>query len=1112
MPFSEDIDRTLKLLHARGRMSLRAIALDLGADAEYVRSIRDEIVDVLGLARDDGAGVLAAVSTDVPGSRGPFVPARPDERLPATAERRLITFLFCDVVSSTPLSTRLDPEDLRELMLNYQRVCTDAVEQYEGHISQWIGDGVVAYFGFPEAHEDDAVRAVHASLAMVAATARLPAAPDGSKMTVRLGVHTGWSIVGDQGGSRNETLAFGEAPNICARIQAGAEPNTVVVSETAFALTKGFFEFVDLNEFDLRGVGRRIRLYRVVGRTAAGDRFDVVRDEGLIPLVDRARERGAVSSGWRASTAGDSRALLVVGEAGIGKSRVVHFARQLVAKPAQVLEFRGSPYHRLSSLRAVSGGLRRFWELDRLSDEEIPAAIAARLEALEITQSFAVPLLQDLLGGRSPEPSALGQMPPAQIRMLTFELIGGLVSRISNSAPLLVIVEDLHWLDPSSEELLRLLLQRREGSKAFFLMTARPQAMSDLELLGVERLTLEGLPRQESIELARLAIARASDPNEMAERIATRSDGNPLFIEELTRAISFKETVSGRQEEIPYTLQGTLRANLDSVGAQAREVAEWAAVIGTGCDRSLLAAASGIDSDSLSAHLKRLVQSQLLRRVPDAPSERYEFRHALLQEAAAHAMLRSVARSRHLAVANAILSDFRGLAAAEPERLARHFGEGGDLEQELNYRVIAAEHAISKGGYKEAQAEISRCVDLLATVGAIGARDRLELRVRLAQGNVYLVTKGQGSVEAKEAFDRAFTLARDQPRSSEVSRALFGLWTFYFFGGDASTSLLLSRDLLESAEQAGFPEARMMAHFACSASAQLAGLFQACVTHAEAVLELYDRDEAPGYVARYAQDPRVTVMTNACVVLAALGQADRARELSDATVAHARELGHEFVLSIALQIPAFVAMQLGDVDSALKAALEWAAVAEHQGNPVYKAMAASVIAWARAKNGDVDALAQLRAVREGFLAQGVAVADPVFVTMLADAALALKDARQGAEILDSFKLGALGARAYEAEHMRLSAVLSLQRGDSLVEARKRLASALATANEQGAHIFALRAALDLADVMERLGEASEARRLVLRALEPIEGDCAYVRAAQQWLMRRDESATGEAGP
>jgi class 3 adenylate cyclase/tetratricopeptide (TPR) repeat protein len=1110
--FSEDIDRILRLLRDRRRVSLRAIALELGADADYARSIRDEIVDVLGLAQDEGAGVLTADSTEAPGSQSPAAPPRRDERFPATAERRLLTFMFCDLVSSTPLSTRLDPEDLRQLMLGYQRVCTDAIERFEGHISQWVGDGVVTYFGFPEAHEDDAVRAVHASLAIVDAVARLPAAVDGSTVAVRLGVHTGWSIVGDQGGGRSETLAFGEAPNICARIQACAEPNTVLVSETTFALTKGFFEFVDLDEFNLKGVSRRVRLYRAVGSTGAGDRFDVVRDQGLMPLVNRTRERDAVSLSWHASVAGDSRALLIVGEAGIGKSRLVHFARELVVKPAQVLEFRGSPYHRLSSLRAVSRGLRRFWDLGRLSDVEIQATIAARLDVLDITEPFAAALLQRLLGAGSPEHSELVNMTPVQIRALTFELIGSLVRQVSNSAPLLLIVEDMHWLDPSSEELLRLLLQHRKGSKAFFLMTARPQATRlDLELPGVEHVTLEGLAREESIELVRLAMTPEVDANELAEMVVARSEGNPLFIEELSRTISLMSASAGRQEQIPYTLQSTLRAHLDGVGAQAREAAEWGAVIGARFDPSLLAAASGIDADSLSARLRRLVQSHLLRRVPDAASERYEFRHALQQEACVQGMLRSVARSRHLAVANAILKDFPDLAAAEPERVARHFREAGDLQQELNYRIVAAERAISKGAYQEALAEIGRCVDLLGTIGVGGASERVELRVRLAQGNVYLVTKGQGSVEAKEAFDRAFALARDQPRSSEVSRALFGLWTFYFFRGDASTSLLLSRDLLASAEAAGFPETRMMAHFACSASEQLGGRFQACVTHAEAVLKLHDPNEAPGYVARYAQDPRVTAMTNACIALAVLGQIDRARQLSDETVAHARALGHEFVLSIALQIPAFLAVHLGDVDSALEAALEWAAVADRQGNPVYKAMAASVVAWARAKKGEGDALALLRGVREGFLAQGVALVDPLFVTMLADAALAVQDAHQGVEILDSFNLGASGARAYEAEHMRLSAALSFQRGDSLVEVRGRLESAFAAANDQGARLFALRAALDLGDVIERLGEASEARGLVSRALESIQGDCAHVRAAKQWLLRT-EPLTGEAGP
>jgi class 3 adenylate cyclase len=618
--FSEDVDRILRLLRNRGRVSLRAIALELGADTEYARSIRDEIVDVLGLARDE-AGVLTADSTEAPGSQSPAAPRRRDERLPTTAERRLLTFMFCDVVSSTPLSTRLDPEDLRELMLSYQRVCTDAIERFEGHISQWVGDGVVTYFGFPEAHEDDAVRAVHASLAIVDAVARLPAAVDGSTVAVRLSVHTGWSIVGDQGG-RNETLAFGEAPNICARIQACAEPNTVLVSETTFALTKGFFEFVDLNEFNLKGVGRRIRLSRALGPTGAGDRFDVVRDQGLMPLVNRTRERDAVSFGWRASVAGDSRALLIVGEAGIGKSRVVHFARELVVKPAQVLEFRGSPYHRLSALHAVSRGLRRFWDLDGLSDGEVQAAIAARLHALDVTEPLAVPLLQDLLGVVGPEPSELGKMPPVQIRALTFELIGGLVRQVSNSAPLLLIVEDMHWLDPSSEELLRLLLQRQTGSKAFFLMTARPQATRlDLELPGVERVTLEGLPREESIELVRLAMARAADASEMAERIAARSEGNPLFIEELSRTITLMGASADRQEQIPYTLQSTLRAHLDGVGAQAREAAEWGAVIGAGFDRSLLAAASGIDAESLSAGLRRRIRRSHARLRSFCPVE-----------------------------------------------------------------------------------------------------------------------------------------------------------------------------------------------------------------------------------------------------------------------------------------------------------------------------------------------------------------------------------------------------------------------------------------------------------------------------------------------------------
>ena len=253
MSFSEDIDRALALLNSRGRASVKAIALELGADADYARSIRDEIVDVLQLATDNGNGILTALTQNRGAVTAHDEPAPPKPKADRAAERRLVTFLFCDVVSSTPLSMRLDPEDLRSLMLSYQSACGTAVERFDGHISQWVGDGAVMYFGFPEAHDDDAVRAIHAAQAMIDAVAALPAARDGSRLEIRVGVHTGWAVVGDQGKGKNEALAFGEAPNICARIEACAVPNTVAVSETTHALAEGFFDFADLGAFDSEG-------------------------------------------------------------------------------------------------------------------------------------------------------------------------------------------------------------------------------------------------------------------------------------------------------------------------------------------------------------------------------------------------------------------------------------------------------------------------------------------------------------------------------------------------------------------------------------------------------------------------------------------------------------------------------------------------------------------------------------------------------------------------------------------------------------------------------------------------------------------------------------------
>ena len=590
----------------------------------------------------------------------------------------------------------------------------------------------------------------------------------------------------------------------------------------------------------------------------------------------------------------------------------------------------------------------------------------------------------------------------------------------------------MHWLDPSSDELVRMLLQRRGDAGMCFLMTARPEYLqtSD-ELAGVERHVIDGLPVEESIALARLAMARDPRGGELAERIAARSGGNPLFIEELTRAVPLVGAgPGGNQADIPYTLQSTLRARLDSVEVGARDIAEWAAVIGGEFDLSLLVAASGLDAPTTAAGLDSLLRAQLLQRLPGPTGARYKFRHALQQEAAAAGMLRSIGRARHLAVATALLKTFPAMGQSEPEVIARHYGEAGEAGPELHYRMLAAERAVSLGAYREATDEIDRCLVLVGALPPGQDRDHAELPVRLAQGGVYLATKGQGSAEAKAAFDAAFTLTQRLPQSPEGARALFGLWTFYFFRGDAGTAVVLANDMLTVAEAMGAAEPRMMAHFACSASQQMVGDLTACVSHADTVLMLYDPADSEGYIVRYAQDPRVTVMTNACLAMVMQGRVDEGRRAGEQTVTHARNLDHGFVQSIALQIPAFIAVHTGDAAAAMPAALEWMAVAQGQENPVYPALAASVISWARARAGDLDGLHQLRGIREGFLAQGVALVDALFVTMLADAALGLGEVAMGQEILASFDGAARGALTYEGEHKRLGAALALAGGAS----------------------------------------------------------------------------------
>ena len=540
--------------------------------------------------------------------------------------------------------------------------------------------------------------------------------------------------------------------------------------------------------------------------------------------------------------------------------------------------------------------------------------------------------------------------------------------------------------------------------------------------------------------------------------------------------------------------------------ATAQNLAEWAAVIGSDFDHHLLVAVSGLSAAAVLGGVHSLLRAQLLQRIVTPGGERYKFRHALQQEAAAGGMLRSVARARHFAVAQALLAEYPAIGLTQPEVIARHYDEAGEIALELHYRTLAAERAVALGAYREAGSEIDRCLFLVAALPPGMEQNAAELRVRLAQGGVYLATKGQGSAEAKAAFDAAFAVMQQLPQSPEAARALFGLWTYYFFRGDAANAVVLARDMLAVAEAIGAPEPRMMAHFACSASHQMVGELAVCVDHADRVLGLYDPAESDGYVVRYAQDPRVTVMTNACIAMVIQGRVDEGTRAGEETVAHAARLEHGFVQSIALQIPAFIPVHTGDPEAAMPAALGWMAVAQGQENPVYPALAASVISWARAKSGDRDGLYQLRGIREGFLAQGVALVDALFVTMLADAALGLGEVALGQEVLASFTGAARGALTYDAEHKRLGAALARAGGATGAEVREVLEQALAVAREQGANLFALRAALDLAALTDaeatRDGDTAAATRaMILDARQAVTGDCRDRRAADDWLAR-----------
>jgi class 3 adenylate cyclase/tetratricopeptide (TPR) repeat protein len=1059
-------------------------------DVSVLHHLTDQDLKELGVSLGHRRKMLAAIAERdhaAPVTRQPVTAVPPWPA--ADAERRQVTVMFCDLVGSTALSTRLDPEDLRGAISAYHKCVAETVSRFEGFVAKYMGDGVVIYFGYPRAHEDDAEQAVRASLALVAAVSQLQAS---GPMQLRIGIATGVVVVGDLigQGSAQEQAIVGETPNLAARLQALAEPNTIVIAENTRRQIGALFDLADLGPQSLKGFAEPQRAWRVLSENRALGRFEALRS-GATVLVGREEELGLLLRRWSQAKAGGGRVALISGEPGVGKSRIAQAMVEHVAgEPHICLHYFCSPHHQDSALYPVIVQMERaasFLHGDTPGDKlaKLQAVLAATARAME-----DVALLAELHGLPSTNFAPPLDVTPQRKKEKTFEALLRRVEGLSRQQPVLMVFEDIHWMDPSSRELLDRTIERLRNWPVLLLGTFRPEFQPPW--IGQPHVTMLALARLDARNTAAMVAnidSRGTLPQEIIEEIAERTDGVPLFVEELTKAVleSGPESAAALSSvpslvlSVPATLHASLMARLDRLGPAAKDVAQIGAAIGREFGYELLAPIADLGEPQLREVLDRLTSSGLLfaRGVP--PQSTYTFKHALVRDAAYGTLLRSRRQRLHARIAATLEERFPELVLTQPELLALHSTEAGLAEKAVVYRLQAGQQALARSTMTEAVAQLRKGLDVLAGLPDGSWRRQQELDLQAALGSALTATKGWSAVDVSETFSRARALAEQMNRPEYLVRLITGQYTFHFVRAEHSLTLPLAEQLEKTGEARKDAAAQLLGRSCRGMSHFMFGEFVAARHALERCLAL--ADPAHRTVEGLPFDPYTLNLTWLALTLAYLGYIDQARSRMNEAVAEARRLGHAHSLAHALTFSSWLGWL---TDTPMEHVDEVVTLTREHGFPHYLGWALayrgkSLVAVGKAQEG----LALLTQALDVLRATGNGVSMPMLYTWLAEAYAALGQLEEEQRWFDEMAqlIETTEERVSEAELLhRVRGDLLNLRGDR-AGAERWYREAIAIAKQQSANFLRLRASTSLARLWRDQGKRAEARDM----LAPIYG-------------------------
>jgi class 3 adenylate cyclase/predicted ATPase len=1068
-------------------------------DAEVLPELTESDLTTMGLPVGPRRKLLKAIAAlregALPSPAADQVPEPPIPAgaPPAEAERRQLTVMFCDLVGSTALSARLDPEDLRAVVGAYHGCVAAVIERGGGFVAKYMGDGVLAYFGYPRADEHDAERAVRAGLALVEAVAGLDTAAE-MRLRARVGIATGLAVVGDLigQGAAQEQAVVGETPNLAARLQALAEPGTVVIGPSTRRLIGRLFDYEDLGGVEIKGLAAPVLAWRVVRESGAESRFEALRATAT-PLVGRDEELAMLERRWQQAKSGEGCVVLVSGEPGIGKSRLAQtLLERLSVDPHTRLRMFCSPHHQDHALYPTITQLERAAGFRR---EDTADARLDKLEAVlaQATNDLgeAAPLLAALLSLPVGERYPPLNLAPQKQKEKTLRALVAQVEGLAARQPVVMLFEDAQWSDPTSLELYDLIIDRAPALSLLLIVTFRPEFTPPWT--GRPHVTWRVLnrlaPRQRAAMIAGVTGGKTL-PREVADQIAERTDGVPLFVEELTKAVvesgiltdmGDHYTTAGpvAQVAIPASLQASLVARLDRL-APAREAAQIGAALGRQFSHELIGAVTRMPPAQLDDALAQLVSAELIYRRGTPPDAEYTFKHALVQDAAYSTLLRSRRQQLHARIVAALEDRFPEIVAAQPALLAHHCTEAGLTEQAVAYWLAAGRQALARSAAAEAVALLRRGMALVPALPDTNRRREAELDLQIALSQaLFLTHQAFGWPEWAEVHARARELASTLNRPRALCSALWGQCAGHFHQADLHPAQRLATEMRELGDATGDVVVQVVGwHFDGLTCFKL-GDCAAGRARLEEALALYDPAQRPSYAELVPFDELVGMRSHLSWPLATLGHLDQALVQQDAALGEARRLSHPPTLAIALAGTGLLCLCWGP-GLQLRYADELLALATEHGLEFFRMFALVGRGWSIAGLGRADEGVALVGVGvAGLRDHGSAIFRPWHLTLLADAcrmagqwraALAhLAEARGLAEEKE--------VRWLQAETLRLGGDVLLATSDAAA-AEASYHEAMAMAQQQSAKLWELRAATSLARLWRDRGKRFEARDLL----------------------------------